>query len=54
MKEFEGYGKLEWLDPEQYYAEPWKPLAIAEDAEGEKYDIVIKGSYPCELRYTNI
>lgn len=51
---FEGYGNLEWLEPEQYYKEPWKFLEVAVGGDGERYDIVIKGNYPCELRYTNI
>ena len=51
---FSDYGELEWLDPERYLAEPWKYLRSAEGADGEYYDIVIQGDYPCELRYTKI
>lgn len=51
---FTDYGPLEWLEPKEYYAEPWKYLRTAEGADGEMYDIVIQEDYPCELRYTNI
>ena len=51
---FEGYGELEWLESAQYYAEPWKYLEVSTGEDGEQYDIVIKGSYPCEIRYTNV
>lgn len=51
---FEGYGELEWLEPKDYYAAAWKYLRSAEGADGEMYDIVIMGDYPCELRYTTI
>ena len=51
---FEGYGELEWLELKDYYAAAWKYLRSAEGADGEMYDIVIMGDYPCELRYTTI
>ena len=51
---FEGYGELEWLEPHDYYASAWKYLRSAEGEDGELYDIVIIGDYPCELRYTTI
>lgn len=51
---FSDYGELEWLETEQYLAETWKYLRSAEGADGECYDIVIHGDYPCELRYTTI
>jgi len=54
MMHFSDYGILEWLDTEQYFAEPWQYLRSAEGADGEMYDIVIQEEYPCELRYTNI
>ena len=50
---FEGYGELEWLEPTDYYAGPWKYLEAAKAEDGEMYDIVIKDRcYPCERRYT--
>lgn len=51
---FQHYGVLEWLAPDEYFAGPWKFLCMAEGDDGEKYDIVIMGDYPCELRFTNI
>ena len=51
---FTDYGTLEWLEPKDYYAEPWKYLCTAEADDGERYDIVIRGDYPCELKYTTI
>lgn len=51
---FNGYGQLKWLEPHDYYAEPWRYLASAEGEDGEKYDIVLQADYPCELRYTTI
>ena len=51
---FEDYGELEWLEPSEYYASAWKYLRSAEGEDGELYDIVIMGDYPCELRYTTI
>ena len=51
---FEEYGELEWLEAADYYADAWKYLRSAEGEDGELYDIVIKGDYPCELRYTTI
>ena len=51
---FKDYGDLEWLEPSEYYAAPWKYVRMEEGEDGELYDIVILGDYPCELRYTNI
>lgn len=51
---FEGYGEIEWLEPEQYYTEPWKYLEMATGEDRERYDIVVNGDYPCEIRYTII
>ena len=44
----------QWLEAADYYADAWKYLRSAEGEDGELYDIVIKGDYPCELRYTTI
>lgn len=51
---FKEYGDLDWLEPTDYYKEPWKYLCSAEGEDELPYDIVIKGDYPCEIRYTNI
>ena len=58
MKEyFEGYGYLEWLEPEQYYAEPWiyhgSTTACGMEDSGELYAIVINKDTD-EFRYTII
>jgi len=50
--EFEGFGKLEWLDVEEYYAQPWRFVCMAVAEDGEKYDIVSLDSG--EVRYTTI
>ena len=50
---FSDYGILEWLDTEQYFAEPWQYLRSADGADEEFYDIVIHRD-SCELRYTKI
>ena len=53
--QFEGYGELEWLEPTDYFAGPWKYLETARAEDGEMYDIVIDDRhYPCERRYTVI
>ena len=51
---FEGYGELDWLNAKDYYADSWKYLCTAQGDDGEFYDIVVKGDYPCELRFTTI
>lgn len=51
---FSEYGNLEHIDREKYLAEPWKYLCSAEGEDGELYDIVIQGDYPCKLAYTTI
>ena len=51
---FKDYGPIEWLEPNEYFADPWKYLRTVEGEDGELYDIVIQGDYPCELRYTKI
>lgn len=51
---FENYGKLDWLEPTEYYASNWNYLCTAQGEDGENYDIVVKWDYPYETRYTNI
>lgn len=50
---FDGYGKLEWLEPKQYYVESWQFVEVAVGEDGERYDIVVKRN-PCKIAYTNI
>lgn len=50
---FENYGILTWLDPEQYYAEPWTYVGYAEDEDGELFDLV-RNNKTMEMRFTNI
>jgi len=50
-KTFEGFGKLEWLEPKEFWEGPWKPVCRAKDEEGEGYDIVTDGK---EYRYSTI
>ena len=47
-RNFEEFGELEWLEPEEYYAGGWSPFDYGDD-----YDIVINRERT-ELRYTNI
>lgn len=49
---FRYYGVLEWLEPDQFYAEPWKCLDFVEGDDQQMYEIVTKGDCPCEFRYT--
>jgi hypothetical protein len=51
MMYFKDYGKLEWLDAEQFYAEPWKLVCAAEGDDGEMYDILVKDG---EYRYSQV
>ena len=51
---FEDWGELEWLEPTDYYAGPWKHLETAEADDGEMYDIVVINGYPSDMRYTNV
>ena len=51
---FEEWGELEYLEPTEFYAGPWKHLEIAEADDGEEYDIVVIGGYPSDIKYTNI
>lgn len=51
-KFFEGYGEIEWLEPEAYYKGGWSPVEkVGED--DESYDIVVNQN-STEYRYTNI
>lgn len=49
---FLDFGVLEWIEPEQFYAEPWEYICSAEGDDCELYAIVSKGNCPYELRYT--
>ncbi len=50
---FEIYGELEWLEPTDYYAGPWRYLETVRAEDGKMYDIVVMNRhYPCERRYT--
>lgn len=49
---FEGYGKLEWLDPDDYYSGHWDYVGYADGADGTEYDIV-RNEYEMEYRYTH-
>ena len=50
---FSDYGFLTWLEPQQYFAEPWRYLRSAEGEDGQMYDIVFQHDTE-EVRYTNI
>lgn len=50
---FEVYGELEYLDPENFYSEPWSIYDTAIGNDGLEYAIVISGDRT-ELRYTNV
>lgn len=46
--------RLYYLDPEEYYSNPYEYVMSAKDMEyGESYDIV-RHKYTGEMRYTNI
>lgn len=49
---FENFGRLDWLDVEDYYAGPWRFVCVAIAEDGEKYDIVAMDAG--EVRYTTI
>lgn len=46
-------GILNWLEPQQYFAEPWKYMRTVEGEDGEMYDVVMHQETG-EFRYTNI
>jgi hypothetical protein len=50
---FEGYGWLEWIDPDDYYAGPWDYVCHATGVDGIEYDIV-RNLYDMECRYSHI
>ena len=50
---FEDYGRLEWLEPAEYFAEPWRYHRTATGANGVDYDIVAHRDSG-EYRYTSI
>lgn len=49
-KFFEGYGELEWLEPEKYWSDAWKPIEKVGSGE-DSYEIVLNGART-EYRYT--
>lgn len=50
---FSDYGKLEWLDPDDYYTGRWVYVGYAEGSDGETYDL-IRHEYEMEMRYTHV
>ena len=54
MMYFKDYGYLECLEPSEYYAEPWRYHATAENEDGERYDVVESVGDRSELRYTTV
>lgn len=52
-KEFEDYGRLKYINPEAFYEEGWSIAGLAEDEDGDAYDIVLS-SDKTEYRYTTI
>lgn len=53
---FENYGNLEWLEPEDFYADAWYILDTDTAEDGETYDIVLlkKSDDDDIIRYTTI
>ena len=49
---FDEYGKLEWLDPDDYYSGHWDYVGYADGSDGTEYDIV-RNEYDMEYRYTH-
>ena len=52
-KEFEDYGKLKHISHEAFFEEGWNLVGMAEDVDGDTYDIVLSAD-KTEYRYTNI
>lgn len=52
-KEFEAYGRLKHISHEAFFEEGWNLVGLAEDEDGDAYDIVLS-SDKTEYRYTNI
>lgn len=50
---FEEYGFLSWIEPTQYYAEPWSYVGFAYDENGEEWDLVRNGKTN-EYAYTTV
>lgn len=50
---FEHYGWLEWLEPAEYYAKPWRYHRTTTGPDDVEYDVVISCDGR-ELRYTCI
>lgn len=50
---FEVYGELKYLDPENFYSEAWSIYDTAIGDDGYEYAIVISGD-KTELRYANV
>ena len=50
-KYFEDYGFLDWLEPTEYYADPWTYVGCIKDDYGEKFDLV-RNITTMEMRYT--
>lgn len=52
-KYFGDYGLLNWIEPTQYYAEPWSYVGYEQDENGEEWDIVYnRETY--EYAYTTV
>lgn len=53
VKYFRDYGLLNWIEPTQYYEDPWSYVGIGQDENDEEWDIVYnKDTY--EYAYTMI
>lgn len=52
-KEFDDYGKLKHISHEAFFEEGWNLVGMAEDEDGDAYDIVLSAD-KTEYRYTNI
>lgn len=53
MMYFSEYGNLLFLEPKQYFDEPWKYICTVEGEDGRDYDIVCHMETD-EFRYTVI
>ena len=52
-KYFDDYGYLNSITLDQYYSEPWSPIDVATDRNGNEWDIV-RNARTCETAYTTI
>lgn len=50
---FEGYGLLEWLEPEEFHAGPWMLYDRAVSQDGEEFDILLKRDL-MQMRYSAV